>query len=60
MGDGSDGLDVEHLRLGVGDRLAEEQLGVGAHRCFHDSMSLGSSTKLTWMPNLGSVCLSRL
>ena len=32
VGEGGDGLDVEDLGLRVGDRLAEEQLGVGADR----------------------------
>lgn len=31
MRDPGNPLDVEHLRLGVGDRLREEQLGVGPH-----------------------------
>ncbi len=32
VGEGRDGLDVEHLALGVGDGLAEEELGLGPDR----------------------------
>ena len=46
--------------LGLAIVSPKNSLVLGWTAAFHDSMSLGSATKLTWMPNLGRVCLSRL
>ena len=46
--------------LGLEIVSAKNSLVLGRTAAFQDSRSLGSSTKLTWRPNFGSVCLSRL